>query len=83
MKYFMNVMYLLPLNVCDVLEISRALRFEILKYTEIFLKYLMKYFKIKNTVFLHHYTTQLASNCTVFQAMIALYKADYFNACSA
>ena len=51
MKYFMNYMYLLPLNVCHVLDISRALRFEILKYTEIFLKYLMKYFKIKNTVF--------------------------------
>ncbi len=31
LKYFMNYMYLLPLNLCHAVEISRALRFEIFK----------------------------------------------------
>ena len=31
LKYLMNYMYLLPLNLCHVVEISRALRFEIFK----------------------------------------------------
>ena len=41
-------MYLLPLNLSHVVEVSQTLSFEILKQiTEIFPKYLLKYFKLK------------------------------------